>query len=194
LLNGDQGLIAAGACRVQSDHFKKVQLMTNAVHRLTISQMAVAVQNMRAVMDKAESHASANGFDTVTLLQARLYPNMFNLQQQLQYVCYVAVDLAQHFSSAAAPRVGYDEETWEQLTASLETTAAYLSALSDADVARNEGKTVPSFMDDTIKMNVVDYAARVSLPDFYFHMAIAYAILRHNGVPLGKDDYLGKVS
>lgn len=168
--------------------------MTNAVHRLTISQMAVAVQNMRAVMDKAESHASANGFDTVTLLQARLYPNMFNLQQQLQYVCYVAVDLAQHFSSAAAPRVGYDEETWEQLTASLETTAAYLSALSDADVARNEGKTVPSFMDDTIKMNVVDYAARVSLPDFYFHMAIAYAILRHNGVPLGKDDYLGKVS
>lgn len=168
--------------------------MTNAFHRLTVSQLAVAVRNMHAIMDKAESHAGANGFDTATLLQARLYPDMFNLLQQLQYVCYVAVDLAQHFSSATAPRVGYDEENWEQLAASLETTAAYLSAISEADVENNAGKEVPTFMDDTIKMNVVDYAARVSLPDFYFHMSIAYAILRHNGVPLGKDDYLGKIS
>jgi uncharacterized protein len=167
--------------------------MSNALHRLTVSQMAVAVRNMRAVMDKAESHAGANGFDTTTLLQARLYPNMFNLQQQLQYVCYLAVDLAQHFSGTAAPRVGYDEETWEELAESLETTAAYLGAIGEADVAKNEGKEVPTFMDDAIKMNVVDYAARVSLPDFYFHMAIAYAILRHNGVALGKSDFLGKV-
>jgi uncharacterized protein len=167
--------------------------MTSAVHRLTVSQMAVAVRNMRAIMDKAESHAAGNGFDTATLLQARLYPNMFNLLQQLQYVCYLAIDLAQHFASTPPPRVGYDEETWEQLVASLEATAAYLAAINAADVERNAGKEVPTFMDDTIKMNVVDYAARVSLPDFYFHMAIAYAILRHNGVPLGKDDYLGKV-
>ena len=167
--------------------------MTNALHRLTVAQMAVAVQNMRAVMDRAESHASANGFDMATLLQARLYPNMYNLLQQLQYICFVAVDLAQHFSSTAAPRVGYDEETWEELTESLGTTAAYLSAISEADVEKNAGKEVPTFMDDTIKMNVVDYAARVSLPDFYFHMSVAYAILRHNGVPLGKSDFLGKL-
>ncbi len=167
--------------------------MTNAVHRLAVSQMAVAVQNMRAVMDKAAKHAGENGFDTATLLQARLYPNMFNLLQQLQYVCYVAVDLAQHFSSTAAPRVGYDEESWEELVESLGTTASYLGAISEADVEKNAGKEVPTFMDDTVKMNVVDYAARVSLPDFYFHMAIAYAILRHNGVPLGKSDFLGKL-
>jgi hypothetical protein len=193
LLNGDQGLIAARACQVQSVHFEKAQLMTNAIHRLTVNQMAVAVRNMRAIMDKAAIHAGENGFDTATLLQARLHPNMFNLLQQLQYVCYVAVDLAQHFSSAAAPRVGYDEETWEQLVASLETTAAYLSAIGEADVERNAGKEISSFMDDTVKMSVMDYAARVSLPDFYFHMAIAYAILRHNGVPLGKSDFLGKI-
>lgn len=167
--------------------------MTNALHRLTVAQMAVAVQNMRAVMDRAESHAIANGFDTATLLQARLYPNMYNLLQQLQYICFVAVDLAQHFSSTAAPRVGYDEETWEELTESLGTTAVYLSTISETDVEKNLGKEVATFMDDTVKMNVVDYAARVSLPDFYFHMSVAYAILRHNGVPLGKSDFLGKL-
>ena len=167
--------------------------MTNALHRLTVAQMAVAVQNMRAVMDRAESHAIANGFDTATLLQARLYPNMYNLLQQLQYICFVAVDLAQHFSSTVAPRVGYDEETWEELTESLGTTAVYLSTISETDVEKNLGKEVATFMDDTVKMNVVDYAARVSLPDFYFHMSVAYAILRHNGVPLGKSDFLGKL-
>jgi hypothetical protein len=167
--------------------------MTNAVHRLTVSQMAASVQNMLAIMAKAEAHAAGNGFDTATLLQARLHPNMFNLLQQLQYVCYLAVDLAQHFSSVPPPRVGYDEEKWEQLQASLEATAVYLTAISETDVAKNEGRQVATFMDDKIKMNVVDYAARVSLPDFYFHMTVAYAILRHNGVPLGKSDYLGKI-
>lgn len=167
--------------------------MAYPVHRLTIAPLAVAVQNMLAIMDKAESHAGQNGFDTATLLQARLFPNMYNLLQQLQYVCFVAADLAQHFSGAAAPRVGYDEESWEQLKASLDTTASYLRAISEADVEKNSGREVASFMDDAIKMNVVDYAARVSMPDFYFHMATAYAILRHNGVPLGKADFLGKV-
>ncbi|MBM3522010.1 MAG: DUF1993 domain-containing protein, partial [Alphaproteobacteria bacterium] len=97
--------------------------MRSAVHRLTTVQLAASVQNMRAIMDKAAQHAREHGFETTVLLQSRLYPNMFNLLQQLQYVCYLAVDLAQHFSSKPAPRVGYDEETWEQLTASLETTA-----------------------------------------------------------------------
>lgn len=168
--------------------------MANTIHRLTIAPLAVGVQNMRTIMDKAAKHAGENGFDTATLLQARLYPNMYNLLQQLQYVCFVAADLAQHFSSTAAPRVGYDEETWEQLTASLDATASYLKAISEADVEKNSGKQVASFMDDTIKLNVVDYAARVSVPDFFFHMATAYAILRHNGVPLGKADFLGKIS
>jgi uncharacterized protein len=167
--------------------------MSNAVHRLTTVQLAASVRNMRAIMDKANQHAREHGFETTILLQSRLYPNMFNLLQQLQYVCYLSVDLAQHFSSKPAPRVGYDEETWEQLTASLDTTAAYLKAISASDVERNVGKQVPTFMDDKMKMNVVDYAASVSLPDFYFHLSIAYAILRHNGVPLGKSDYLGKL-
>lgn len=167
--------------------------MANTTHRLTIAPLAIGARNMIAIMDKAEKHAGQNGFDTATLLQARLYPNMYNLLQQLQYICFVAVDLAQHFSSTAAPRVGYDEETWEQLAASLDTAASYLGAISEADVEKNSGKQVASFMDDTIKLNVVDYAARVSVPDFFFHMATAYAILRHNGVPLGKADFLGKV-
>ena len=165
--------------------------MTNTLQRLTISQFAKAIGNLRSIMDKAAAHEGPEA--TAALLQARLHPTMFTLLQQIQYVCYLAVDLGQHFTSAPPPRVGYDEESWSQLEESLEATVAYLSSISAADVERNTNKSVPTFMDDTVKMNVVDYAARVSLPDFYFHMTIAYAILRHAGVPLGKADFLGKL-
>ena len=76
---------------------------------------------MAQIMDKAESHAAKNNIALDTYLQARLYPDMYNLLQQVQYVCYVSVDLARHFSDAPAPRVGYDETTWPELRKSVDT-------------------------------------------------------------------------
>ena len=164
----------------------------NPIHRLTIAAIAASLRNMAQIMDKAESHAAKNNIGLDAYLQARLYPDMYNLLQQVQYVCYISVDLARHFSDAPAPHVGYDETTWPELRKGLDTAADYLQAIPAARVAEQAAKIVPLFYDDAQGMTALDYAAAVTIPDFHFHMAIAYAILRHNGVPLGKADFLGK--
>ena len=164
----------------------------NPIHRLTIAAIAASLRNMAQIMDKAESHVSKDNIGLDAYLQARLYPDMYNLLQQVQYVCYVSVDLARHFSDAPAPRVGYDETTRPELRKSVDTAADYLEAIPAASVAEQATKIVPLFYNDAEGMTALDYAAVVTIPDFHFHMAIAYAILRHNGVPLGKADYLGK--
>jgi uncharacterized protein len=165
----------------------------NDAYRLTLAQLVTGLRNTLAIMDKAEAHAAAQTVPLENLLQARLYPDMFNLLQQLQYVCYLAADFAKHFSKENVPRVGYDEATWAELRTSLDTTLRYITAIPPESMAGASGKIVPTFMDESKGMSAVDYAAEVIIPDFHFHMVIAYAILRHNGVPLGKGDYLGKL-
>ena len=166
---------------------------TNPVHQLTIVPMAMALRNMADIMDKAERHATASDIPLDRYLQARLFPNMFNFLQQVQYVCYLAVDYARHFSSATPPRVGYDEATWPELRQSLAIAADFLEAISPETAAEQADKTVPTFMNSKQGMSAIDYAASVIIPDLHFHTVIAYALLRHNGVPLGKSDYLGKL-
>jgi uncharacterized protein len=161
------------------------------IHRLTIASMARMLRNLGHFMDKAEKHAGDIPLDNY--LQARLYPDMFNLLQQLQYACYLAADYARHFTDKPVPRVGYDETTWPELRKSVDQTVACLEGIAPAAVDAAAGKTLPTFMDDSKGMNAVDYGADVIMPDFHFHLVTAYALLRHNGVPLGKSDYFGKL-
>lgn len=165
--------------------------MNDTLHRLTIAMMARSLGNVAAIMDKAKAHAEAEGMPLDVLLQARLYPDMFNLLQQLQYVCFVPVDFARHLTAVPPPRVGYDETTWDELRASVAKTAEYLGLITPADAAAKAEAKVPLFMADDRLMSAIDYAAHVIVPDFYFHVSVAYAILRHNGVRLGKEDFLG---
>lgn len=164
--------------------------MSDAIHRLTIAAMEHSLRQVVHVMGKAKAHAQQNEIGLEVLLQARLYPDMFNLLQQLQYVCFVPVDFAKHFASDPPPHVGYDEENWEQLRESIDTTINYLRSILPDDVGKRASNKVPLFFDDSQGLPALDYAASVIVPDFYFHMAVAYAILRHNGVKLGKSDFL----
>ena len=106
--------------------------MTHNVHALTVDALRRAVSNLGNVMDKAASHAKSQEIPIENLLQARLFPDMYNLLQQLQYCCYLAVDLAKHFADGDPPHVGYDEENWEQLRKSVDTTASWLAGISAA--------------------------------------------------------------
>lgn len=166
---------------------------TNCLHRQTIAAIATSLRNMRSVLAKAEDHAAKHDIDMASLLAASLYPDMFNLLLQLQYACYVPADFAQHFSAEPAPRVGYDETTLAEILTSIDTTVAYLEAIDPRRVADRAEHIVPLFFDGKRGMPAADYAAAVTMPDFYFHVTVAYAILRHNGVPLGKSDFLGKL-
>lgn len=161
------------------------------LHKLSIGVMAKGLGNLAKIMDKAESHAASHDIGLESYLQARLFPDMFNLLQQVQYACFLSADFARHFSANPAPRVGYDETTWPELRNSLAVAGDYLRAITPEAVLKNADVIVPTFMDDTRGMTTVDYAADVIVPDFNFHLVIAYALLRHNGVSLGKNDFLG---
>lgn len=165
----------------------------NPIHGLTIGAIETSLRNMAQIMDKAERHAAKNNVGLEVYLQSRLHPDMYNLLQQIQYVSYIAVDFARHVSDAPAPHVGYDESTWPELRQSLYTAADYLHAIPASGMGEQKAKIVPLFYDEGQGMTAADYAAAVAMPNLHFHMAIAYAILRHNGVPLGKADFLGKL-
>ena len=160
-------------------------------HRLTIAAMIGALENLDRILLKAEAHARARKIEPEVLLAARLYPDMFSLIQQLQYALYLPMDFARHFTDEPAPRVGYEEASFDDVHAGLKTAIAYLKAIPASRLAERAQRVVPIFFDGTKGMPAVDYAAAVEMPDFYFHLTIAYAILRHNGVQLSKDDFIG---
>lgn len=154
--------------------------------------MVAGLRNLKGILVKAEEHAKQHRIDPASLLSASLYADMFNLQQQLQYACFLPVDFAQHFSSSPPPRVGYDEATLPEFLASIDSTIAYLEAVTPERLVGPERK-LPVFFNAKQGMAAEDYAASVTMPDFYFHTTVAYAILRHKGVPLGKSDFLGEL-
>jgi hypothetical protein len=167
---------------------------SQSFHRHTIGAMTAALKNLSAILAKAKKHAAKNKIEPAALLQARLYPDMFPLIQQLQYCCYLPVDFAQHFADSPAPRVGYEEADFEAVQKSIKTTIAYLKSVDPDRLAERAERKVPAFFDSARGMPAEDYGASVTMPDFYFHATVAYAILRHNGVPLGKSDFLGALS
>jgi hypothetical protein len=170
--------------------------MTNSAengsfHSLTIAPLIGFLGNLEKILEKAEAHAKASKIEPEVLLNARLYPDMFSLIQQLQYALYLPMDFAQHFADAAPPRVGYEEASFKDVHASLKLAMDYLKSIPAGRLQERAGRIVPTFFDATKGLPAQDYAAIVVMPDFYFHLTIAYAILRHNGVPLGKDDFIG---
>lgn len=164
-----------------------------AFHRLTIVPMTAALEILGAILKKAEAHAVAAKTDPAQLLEARLYPDMFSLIQQLQYALFIPVDFARHFTDDAPPKVGYEETSFAEVEEGIKAATAYLRTVSPERMDAQAGLVVPSFFDASLGLTTEDYAAQVIMPDFYFHLTVAYAILRHKGVPLGKRDFLGKL-
>ncbi len=169
----------------------KQETTGESIHAFTIPVFIRSLENLVRILKKAQTHAKQHKIEPETLLNARLYPDMFTLLQQVQYACFLPVDFARHFSSEAAPRVGYDEKDFEALKASIETTIDYLKAIRPEQFRGKEKEVLPVFFDETLGLPALAHAARVTLPDFFFHVTTAYCILRHNGLPLSKFDYLG---
>jgi len=162
-----------------------------STYRFTIPVFIRTLKNLEKCLAIAERHARRNKIDPAVLLEARLYPDMFNLLQQLQYACFIPVDFARHFTDDPPPRVGYDEANLADLKASLKQTVAYLRAIKPQRFADRGDALLPLFFDASHGLDAEAHANRLTLPDFFFHVTAAYAILRHNGVPLGKSDFLG---
>lgn len=162
-----------------------------ALYALTIPVFFRSLESLSKIIVKAEKYAKQNRIELETLLNARLHPNMFTLLQQIQYACYLPVDFARHFSDEEAPRVGYDETNLVELKSSISRTIKYLRAIKPSRFREREHEMLPIFLNPKLGLPADAHAARITMPDFFFHVTTAYCILRHNGVPLGKADFLG---
>ena len=151
------------------------------------------LKGLSAILKKAEAHCVAKKIEPDALLTARLFPDMYHLTRQVQLVTDFAKGMGARLAGIAVPSFPDEERTFEQLQARIAKTIAFLGTLKKEQFEGAATRTV------TIKVRGNDmsfpggeYLAGYAMPNFYFHLATAYNILRHNGVELGKMDFMGR--
>ncbi len=159
-----------------------------------VREMAKLLGNMNGWLDKAEANAGAKGYDPNTLLQARLAPDMFPLVRQFQNACDTAKFAAAFTTGKEPPSHPDTEQTFPEVRARIASVIDYLGTFTAADFEGIETREVKRPRWEGKSMRASDYLIEQAMPNFFFHLTTAYAILRHNGVELGKRDYLGKLS
>jgi uncharacterized protein len=160
-----------------------------SLYEISVPQFIKMLGNIDQWFDKAEAYAKSKNFDPAVLLAARLAPDQFNLTRQVQ-ITTDAIKLGlSRITNKEAPPFPDDETTFDQLRARLKKALAYLHTLTPADF-EGAGSRVVTFHNDK-KALAQDHLVEHVLPTFYFHAMTTYSILRHNGVDLGKRDYIG---
>lgn len=145
-------------------------------------------------LDKALEHAAAKKFEPSVLFGARLAPDQFSFARQVQSACDQTKFAAARIAGKEPPKNADTEQTIEDLKARIATARAYLETFSRADFEGAEQRLVPLFFMPGKAMKAPDYLREYLLPNFYFHATTAYAILRHNGVGVGKRDFVGRLT
>jgi hypothetical protein len=149
--------------------------------------------NLAAILEKAAAHAEARKFDPDILVTSRLYPDMFPLAKQVQIASDAAKGGAARLAGTEPPSFEDKEKTIPELVERLRKTADFLRTLEPAQFEGAEDRTVTwKTRAGEKSMPGMPYLLTHVNPNFYFHVTTAYAILRHNGVEIGKGDYLGR--
>lgn len=160
----------------------------------TIQQMTKVLEALGRCLDKGVGHAKAKSFDPAVLLNARLAPDQFHFTRQVQAACDAAKFAAARTANRDAPRHEDKEQTVEELQARIAAVAAYLKTFSSEDFDGASDRVVPLAWMPGKGLSARDYLVELATPNFYFHVTTAYSILRHNGVDLGKADYIGSLN
>jgi hypothetical protein len=147
---------------------------------------------LRGLLEKGAASAQARKIDPLVLTSARLAPDMFALTKQVQIACDMAKNGFARLSGVEAPKFEDTETTFEQLQARIAKTIDFLRSVNAESLAGSEAKVIsfPAGPERTLKMKGDAYLTQWLFPNLYFHVVTAYNILRHNGVDLGKMDYL----
>lgn len=162
-----------------------------SIHQLTVFQMSKMLRNLDAWLGKAEAFAEERGFAVDNLIDARLAPDQFPLVRQVQSACDSAKLGVARLAAIEAPSHPDEERTVAELRARIHSTLAFLETVTPAAL---EGAAEREIRLPWLKGKAVeggDYLLEFVQPNFYFHLCHAYAILRHNGVAVGKYDYIG---
>ncbi len=158
----------------------------------SVPALLQGLKGLKTVLAKAEAHAEAKKIDPAALLQARLYPDMFSLVRQVQIATDFAKGAAGRLAGSELPVFDDVETSFAELQARVAKAATFIDGLSPAAFEGSETREISlKRRGETVTFPGKDYLLSQALPNFWFHVTTAYAILRHNGVELSKSDYMG---
>jgi len=150
-----------------------------------------ALTNLSNMLDKGAAYAAARKFDPSVLADLRLYPDMFPLKRQVQIACDTVKGAAARLGGVDIPKHEDTETTIDELKARIAKTIAFVKSVDPAKIAGAENTPITlKFPNSTLQFNGKSYLSDFVLPNLYFHVTTTYALLRHNGVEVGKGDFL----
>lgn len=169
--------------------------MSNTIYKITIESLLRSLKNLDAIISKAEAFAEQDkDIDDQTLVQARLFPNMRPFVFQIRVATDTAKGAAARLSGTPVPSWPDDEETFAELHERVGKAITFLSGFKPEDFEGAEDRTIELKLGpNSFTFTATQYIGGFVLPNFHFHMTTAYNILRHNGVVVGKRDYLGEI-
>jgi uncharacterized protein len=169
--------------------------MPSSISAASVSAFEIGLNALSAILDKAEAFAASKKIDAAVLLRSRLAPDMFDLTRQVQTVTDQARRGAARLAGVEPPSVPDTETTIDQLKARLASTLTYLKTLDRKQIDASADREIkfPLGPGITGQMKGEDYLNHFVLPNFYFHLTAAYAILRHCGLDVGKRDFIGAI-
>ncbi len=161
------------------------------MHGITAPVFTARLKSLSAILAKAEQQAKVKGYDPSVLLNARLAPDMFALTRQVQIATDQAKGCMARLAGHAPEAIEDTETTFAQLQARITKVIGIVEGYSEAQLDGAETRDITvKIPDSELKFKGVDYVNTWAMPNFYFHVTMAYAILRHNGIELGKRDFL----
>ena len=163
-----------------------------SMYQASAPRFANTLKNLAAILDKAKAHAAAKKIDEQVLTSSRLYPDMFALARQVQIACDSAKGAVGRLAGVEIPKHEDTEKTFEELQARIDKTLAFMATVKPAQLDGSEEKEIVlKLRGQDANFRGAAYLQGFAMPNFYFHVAAAYNILRHNGVEIGKTDFLG---
>lgn len=166
--------------------------MTLSMYQASVPVLIRALGNLRAILEKGAAHAEARKIDPTALIGSRLYPDMFALARQVQLASDMAKSCVSRLAGAEPPKWEDKESTFPDLLARIDKTVAHVKSFKPEQIDGSEEKAVTlQTPRGPLNFKGMQYLLFFLLPNLFFHVTTAYNILRHNGVELGKADYLG---
>jgi hypothetical protein len=166
--------------------------MNISMYQASAPRFVNSLKNLSVILDKAQAHADAKKIDPTVLTSDRLYPDMFTLARQVQVACDTAKGAVARLAGIDIPKHEDTEQTFADLKARIAKTIEFIGTVKPAQIDGTEDKEIVlKLRGGEVKFTGMQYLLGFAHPNFYFHVTTAYNILRHNGVEIGKPDYIG---
>jgi hypothetical protein len=166
--------------------------MTISMYQASAPRLINSMRNLSAILDKTQAYIDTKKIDPAALLQFRLFPDMLNLTRQIQIATDTAKGVVARLAGVDIPTYEDNETSVAQLQARIAKTIAFIEGFTSAQLDGTEDKAIVTKRGDKeTHYTGMQFLLGHAMPNVYFHISMAYAILRHNGVEIGKRDYLG---